>query len=427
MSINLGFASGALPTGTTTGDPLDITFGSGFGTPVFVWIQVSGGVTAATEIGSDPFISYGMTDMTNQICHAYGMEARSAANERGWTIYSSADLFQLNNKSGVGSNGTAAFGSAITDGVRLTIGTPPTKAYGYAAFAINGGGSQAFVGTKGTIGAGFSSNITSPGFQPNVVIALGHGLYSGTPAWTNGALSSVGFAVDHPSGIQNCHGSWWSKQAVDPTETALFITDAYCTSKLNSGTTGVLLGHVSAFLSTGFEMTNDDVDSASVGMGYAALRLPNLGAWAGVMTTPASTGLKTFTEPNFVPQGWMVVENAATVLNTIQTSTSSSSMGVGIAAGRTSTGDFCAQVREADNVINPYSPKGLFDNQIANVMTDVGTTKVVANFSSWGSQGPVADFTNVATTGAQWPSLIFGSGKSLVMPRRRAIRHLIGR
>jgi len=358
--------------------------------------------------------------------NAYGVERRVAPlGERGWTFYSRNGMIAMNAQA-ASSVGLASLNSTITDGIRLDIDETFDKSYLYGALGFFGSGGLALAGDMGSIGPTFSQNVTSMSGRPNLVFCFGQAAYSSSPTWQNGALSSVGWAVDGISGIQNCGCFWWNKQAANPTEVAARSSATYCTAKLNSGSTGLGQGYISAFLSNGFTVRNADLDVLIPGIGYLALGLPNVALWAGHITTPATNGAASFTNLGRRPQAWIVGQNLVTSADTTDTGDTSSCMGIGMAAGRGTVTSYSAAVRERDKVTT-YEAGAVASANIAHLYNANGADGILASSASMDASGVSANFTETIIDNTLWPSLMIGDGRSLVVPKRRAHKPLIGR
>lgn len=432
MPINTAASTRTTPT---SGATFDVTFPSGFGTPVAYVIVVSGGTTNGSEVTSRPLLSIGMGDGTNNICYAVGAEAAVAGRENNWYFASTVDLIAINNQSGSGFNGRASFNSLITDGIRLNIDTAFSQLYQLKAWAVNGAGVEAYVGTDTGPAPSASRSVTAAGFQPNCGIALGNKLYSASPTWIASEAWSIGFFADNPAGIQNSGLAWLSPDNLVTTDIRCHVSSGYCTAGISSPPTPATpevqaFGRVSAFLSNGVTLRNDWSDGAIAGWGFLMLKLPNAGVWTDVIDVSPST---TDYDIGFIAQTLFAASSFMTTANAIQAGAITdqnpdvTTFGFGFAANRTAIVQGCGSAKEADLTVVPYNSGAVSDNILAN-LRDNSTGNMRIQVDSWRAAGfRLADVLSSPAGTRKWPVLAIGNGLSLAYNPRTSQKAMLKR
>lgn len=319
MALAVRQVTQAAPSTDTTQDYTS----SGFGTPTWCMVIATHNATADTW-ANDASISIGFYDGTNQKVITTGMEDGAnpaAGNQRDQQT--DGDVVAMYYDSTLRRSASAAF---ITDGVRLTwadLGQDRTH-----CTVIFGKGETASVVGWGTPNAtqDASSNITTTGCDPNLVLMVGTSR-SSENAGTNTVRKSYGFAYDTGASIEQFSVSHQFGNG-DPTDMNSQTSNQYACSHLNPA------GHhrpgydITAMGTGQFTVTTRD-NAGAGGFIFLALEITEA-VTTFAATTPTSAGdFDPFTCSN-TPLWVMMLPTAEDTLNTNRSGTQSASEGFGI-------------------------------------------------------------------------------------------------
>jgi hypothetical protein len=408
----------------TAGNTQDFTTNAaGFGTPTAAIVLVSKALTDTT-VANEGVASVGITDGTNQRTWASDFQNVGTGNTNTKCRGETSEVIYVHNVVGTGTHGRASFASWINDGtnygLRVTIDTQFNAAYKVAVFLF-GGDVQGVVNDYAAPSSGGTTTVSGLPFAPDLIFAIGNRTWNST----NVDVGSVvyGLAARVPS-LVNAGFHMGCPDNIT-TSTCYVAIDNYCGYGGGTLNAESPKQSVTSFTSDGFVIT-EGAGAAGIPQAYLALHLPNLPLYLGIISTPTSTGNASFTGFGFQPQAYMLLTTMADATATTQVDTRASACGIGIVAGATPT-QHAQSLSQKDNVSTQVA-KCVSDAAAAEQLGDAGTVLIRAAHNAFLSDGVQLNFTIADGTSRKWVLLGLGSNaKSDPLPRRRAIRHFLGR
>lgn len=277
-----------------------------------------------------------------------------------------------------------------------------------------------FVGTY-TTGAAASDTtaVTDPAFLPDAVIAISSD--TTIPGATNPLLYSLGFAVNGSG--QNCVGMREGNGAGTGQPSLRIAADRLAIEVDVSGNE-VWGSELTSWDANGFTVTQRTAGGGGDEVGYMALNLGSLSAWAGTVTSPTSTGSQSITSPGFTPILVILLLSTGEETGTGYTDNRAGSWGAG---AFTANGQYSntVQIEDAADTTNTQS---LSNDVAVDLPDDDGVALCTASFVSMDSAGWTLNHTAVAATGKVWPAFAIGSvsaagwGRLLSGERNRLVK-----
>lgn len=291
----------------------------------------------------------------------------------------------------------AEFSTFITDGVRINITTASSA---YKGICVLFAGSDLSTHANNVADVGDStdteSNVTAPGFEPDLVFAC----------LTDGPLDTSGSSIELSFGI--CHNG------VSITERCILLRNQNGEAAgdpkfwLNTGFSG---GHISAaggadwdleidsFDASGFSMFTRNGGGNNSGVGYLALAFAGaVGISLNTEATPTSIGNSSTTNPGFTPQAVIGVQTYGQSVDTEIDNTSDAGAW-GIAAFTANT-ELCVAVADEDAAATTNTQSHINTKSI-DVPNDDGSVALTADFVSMDANGYTLDWTDVEAAGRQ--------------------------
>jgi hypothetical protein len=381
---------------TSTSATVDLT-APGLGTPKAALIWSSGATSKETAI-DDARMSFGFTDGTNSFvtcCFDQHNVGTTVAKRRATT---GSVVMHIDGSSVIGE-ATAAF---ITDGVRLTMATGFSSAFLVTAllFGDDGTGdviSDVFVGT-GTTGAQLEqTDVTAPGFQPEVFI-LAHGPEVANDTHEDDAHIGIGVGKRNGTNITG-HGasSWFSAHGVETTS-SLAQTDASSLNNFLNNSTNVQ-GELQILNidSEGFSYRDLDADAATWDFGYICMAGSafETNLYSDQYGVADGTGDQPRTGVGFQPGCVFQVQGGTTVAGAVD---DTSPLGFTIAAFD-STDEFLQNIIVRDNVATSDTSNMAKSKSVFN-QNDLTTVNNEATFVSFDADGWTLNYTTAVATNA---------------------------
>lgn len=279
---------------TTTGT-LDFT-ASGYGTCIGAIFNVSGALAGDGTPTNAAQMSIGATDGTNQRCV-------SCRSTNGSVLTSTARYKDTSHcfmlmVSGGAVNGSAAFSSFITDGVRVNIDDAFGNAfYCEATLLFDEGGDDFYVGTGDTSSG--NQTITSVGFQATYLQGFTT-MQSSTGTGQTGAKFSMGFAL--PDGTQNAISFYEGHSLADGAPSARADGSYFLRDIQDASVNGAV--QIGSFTSTGFTATQ--INGSGFEFYYVAVKCSNA-VTLDLELSRSTTGSRSHTGPGGLPTfvcGW---------------------------------------------------------------------------------------------------------------------------
>lgn len=395
---------------TTNGGTQDFV-ASGFGTPLCALFFASG-AAANNTVATHGLLNVGVTDFTNS--HSIGVATQSgqASSDTGSSGGNSAlrTLFDADQSlSGLAS------ASTITNGARLTWTDAPPASYLVNAVLFGGTNvSNCAVGaTAGSATLNGTLAITSPGFRPDIVIAIDEG------DSTVHARPSIGIAVlDGASIVQRVIGLS-DQDAVSPTQTVGSMFDNRIVLSSNGGASSSL--ELTSFDTNGFTVTTRGA-AVAPSIRYLAMKLSG-GLRAKLITcpTPTATGVTSCSGSGWTPQGGIVLQTESASLNGYFTADDGEAFGIGAFSLSSSAS---SAIYTEDNSATSLSES--ITNSLPVHMRKDSANFIMASFSQFNGNGVEFNYSNVAGTARQLGVLLIeapggggGSSPSFMLRRRQ--------
>ena len=305
-------------------------------------------------------------------------------------------------------DGEADFVSFNANNVIINWGDAPSAAYLMTVVLFAGTDLSAHADTATLGNQDVESDVTDPGFEPDVVLM-------GTPGYTlddaehTGGWMSFGVAVNKTGVPQYCT-AWWSENAVAAASTRGIISDDYGIGQISNSDTWTWSGEVSGFDTNGFSITPRGGNSGD-DVGYLALRFNNAVDFkAGILTTPTGAGSESVTDPSFCPQFLALGLTQLTSVDSVDATGNGSSIGFSFVD---EDDQYCTSVQSED-AADPTNTQSLSDNQIVNLPNDDGTTAHTATLTSLDTNGWTWNFTNTEGTAVYYWYLAIGDADSAI-------------
>lgn len=394
---------------TSTGNQA-ITVSMGGATPVAALIMATSATTDATA-AAHAVLGVGWAVSTSS---RVAFSAESQDNVTPINIaqaLSTSLMVKTYTGAGAGTQDAAAdFVSFGADTVTINWSDAPAAAVYLHVVAWYSASMSAYNGSVG-LGTGTSAiDVTSPGFEPDAVIAMYR-----TGDLTNSWEWSMGFASNDRAGTVAQRSVWMAEQEA-ATSNLLMRSDDRGVIVDGNGAGGLSwYAALGSFDSQGFSVT-PSASSGSSTMYYLALRFDNAGdAKVYSYSTPTSTGSASDTGAGFTPAGVIYLTTLLEGATNAGAGITDGKAGTWGLAAINSSAQWSSTVTRQDNV-NPSNTQSLSDDQAFNVPLHDGTAGVVGTFSSFGGSGATYSYATVTGTAKWWPAIAFKSGGSQTTP-----------
>lgn len=396
--VTIGVQRTTLPTSSTTTH--DVTV-SGLGTPtaaIFIFYRDTG--TAGNANQQDCVMGYGFSDGSNHFS-AYADWLDGTSDHNGERAQSTSYVAMLDEE----ATNNAAFGSWITDGVRLNV----TNGSGLTGCHVDlilfaGDDVDAAVGNFQVPGStGSTRTISSLSFQPKLIFATTAGIANATNQ--THSVISWGVAYDTGSGIEQSVISRGAHHSHDYLG-CVRRNDGFAAQAFTQGTPW--RQEVTSFTSDGFVVTERDQNAGSDDVGYLCLALGDAGIKLNdAYGTPTATGTDTVGTTTFTPQFFMSCLSRDT---SSTHDTSSNNCFITECIGNTlidGNQSLYNQTQVDTTSRTPATYRSSSTTEALNLFTDATSnttfdedTLAVADFDSFSSTGTVLDYTTVSGNGS---------------------------
>lgn len=381
----------AMNTGTGTQDITTSDLGGL--TPSAVLFFITNATADATAVDGARFSVGAATSTTLEWCVGFQAQDAQATTNTDRRSDNTRCLFLL--QDGTTFREVAAeFDSFITNGVRINITVASSAYFLEAVFFAGADVTNAYAGYV-SLGNTLDlvTDITAPGFQPNLVIAAcAHSLNN--TATTN-ANNSIGVVRENSGTVTQRSLCWRDGDADANVTTVSNVSDLYGIHALTSGGAVQWGGEFGAFDASGFSVTTRVAGSSTTSLAYLALKINNASTYVDTFTAPASTGTESTTAPAFEPQFALVGLTMATTVNTVETDGDSENFGVGVWSA---TGQSFQMVSDDDNAVdsNTYS----LNTTTRPILLKNGaqSTNIEATFTGFTATGWDLNYTTTAGT-----------------------------
>lgn len=266
-----------------------------------------------------------------------------------------------------------------TSGIRINITNAPASALLLTVILFAGSDLQAHAGVEALGNVGVATDVTAPGFRPQIVFAACTEGVVGASA--NGRFS-FGVAVDSGGITQRCIALMDNNGNATSFPSGFLSTVGACAETTSGGVAWT--GSVSNFDANGFSVT-PLTGNAGSDMIYLALDVGDTGVWCGTVDAPTLTGSDwTETGPGFTPQLGILGLSMHTAVDSHDGTGKSAVVGM---AAFTSTQEYCntACVEDGQGTMDNQC---LVDNQMLNLPDDGGVqafdiSSPTLNASGW--------------------------------------------
>ncbi len=358
-------------------------------TPVAVMIiQNHADADATVKTGVE--YGVGFSDGTNEACIAIYVHDNVTTTVTGTQRSTSNVISTVFDDSN--PEVTATVQSFITDGVRLTFTGVNGDAQLYTVIFFAGVDVSAHVDTVAVTSPAL--DITTPGFEPDLVFALGGqtGVGIFQPAVTMfGACANDG-------GETQMGWSWDTSNGAGTSDVEAYLGTTDIISAIYNGVLDYEIT-LSDFDANGFSAERTS-GSSTRGFNYLALSFGgSANVWVGGMDTPTTDGDDVQTGPAFKPQFVLLGTTDLPSVNTVAEDGDAGSFGISVFDKDGNEFSNCWADEDAETTTDTQS---LNDNQAVNYASDDGAQQQAATFSTMDANGWTLNFSVADGTTRKW-------------------------
>lgn len=342
---------------------------TGFGTPTVAIIYAT--QAAADNTAADGLnLSFGVYDGTTQWMCGGNSEHGQGTTDTD-RISSTTNCLQLATP-GTTTTIVAATASFITDGVRLSFSTASSQVLVTVILFNNVG--EVWAGTVTLSTQDTEVNVTSPGFEPNLLIACSIGATS----VTSGSFFSVslGFASQ---ATQKCF-AWSSSDSA-----AISAVNAILYSNRIAAQTTTWSAEASNFDADGFSLTARGGDSGGDLVFVLAMECPSNDVWVGGFTNPTTLDATwDVSNASFQPDFALEVYTACGAEDASEADADAGVFAIGVA---TADEEMCISLSEGDNLAATDNQSFVDADTMVRVRGDTGGALLNGQFDSFQATG----------------------------------------
>lgn len=375
---------------------------SGFGTPKAA-IFIANEATVNQVSHADASIGFGFTDGSRQFCvAAHSQDSQADSNTAHKT--STTQCIEIISSDAT-HIGYASFSQWVTDGVEINWTAAPDVTGWFVTCILVGGSDVSMYAGDFTASGSVTTetNVTDPGFTPDSVILIGAGndAYDTQDSPTAQALFMLGFANWDGATVTQCSSNWQADDASATSVNRNLVSDLYA----NEHPAASYAIEIKDFDAQGFSAWTR-IAGGAFKYAYLAMKFGGVaGHWAGIVTSPTTTGNKSVTTPGFKPQLVLQLPCTVTIKNSSRTS------------GSTGAGAFGLTAFDAASI---FSTTVEDEDAAAFMVTDSwADTRLVcrdylqqiiyvATFVSFDTNGWTLNYTTASLSGRVWPTLAIG-------------------
>ncbi len=372
---------------TSTGTQDITTSDLGGLTPKAAMVFLSTAVTDGTA-ADDRVFMWGITDGTNEYNMSHFSDHGVTTSDSEWDNNGPTFIY-IQNAVGV-QDGSAAFSAWITNGIRINWTDAPAAAYLLTVVLFAGTDLSVDVDS---IGMGnvvdTATDITAPGFTPDVIFCFIQGSHNSNPR---------GFGMAHFDGVstitQRCVTVNDRDNRTTTQQYLIIQTDRVVEQRL--GAFGLDYYVVlSDFDANGFTVTNRSDGANNDSFTYLALNFGGaVSSWVGTHNTGTSTGNVSDTGPGFTPQFVFQMLSLAEATATQYTANRAGSIGFSaIDANNEYT-----TIVSSEDAVTTTNTQSLSDDRAIVVPDDDGTLDIEATFVSFDANGWTVNYSNAPAT-----------------------------
>lgn len=394
----------------------DITI-AGFGTPKAA-LFICSVATSNGSAASDFNLSIGAaTGAANEWCLSVNNEDGQPDTDTAATT-DSDKCIRLNTAGGPTVDGEAEFTAFITDGVRINWTNAPSAAW-LLTVVLFGGTDLAAHANNVALGNSLDNavDVTAPGFEPTLVIAVCQGGL-GMDANATSLQHSMG-VVHNGAGIsQRSVGFRHSNGASEGSPDGR-CTETYGILQVTTSATLDWGGEFGTFDGSGFTVTTRIAGANSTSLMYLALRLGGSeSGWVGTVDTPTSPGDDSETGPGFEPQ---LVLQIGSHMEAIDTAYNSSPLAGALGLGAFSTNNEYMTAVADEDAASTTDTQSLSADTAIELPQDDGTAGLTAAFASMNNDGWTLNYSAVEGNAKKFFGLAIESIVNIPIPifRRR--------
>lgn len=364
----------------------------------------------------------GATDLTSSIGVASGEQDANASAGFRSLLSTSKCIFTTNGQTGNQTDPVGAYGSTLTNGVRMALSSDGTANRKVTALLISGTDIAMKVGTQAIASGTTSATITHGlGGTPDWIMLWG--VFGTSTSEADATGMSVGF-WDRTTTNQTCI-ALRATTGASPTDQAAIVRDNAAGSVLAAAaeTCSVTLTSIG---STQFTITLSASAATNTLWGWTALRGASVQMFTKnlLMQNPTSTGTAALVSGmSGKPQAYISLPSRLTTKNAIQTDDSTGSLGFCTAATNDySTTTYAAAVNTIkDNVATSVAKTRISASNAVLTLDNTGAVDIQATVSSWDSAGVTLNYTNAGASLFYMPVLAFGmtTPTATYIPRRQ--------
>lgn len=376
-------ATGRHALNTSTGNQSLTTANFGNATPKAA-IQISSFATTNDSEAAHGQLSIGFTDGTTDRCISLSSEDAQGTTDtvRGFT----PNFLRINIPGNLSPDVVADFNAWVTDGVQVNITNAPSAAYLTQTILFGGTNLQAHVSSVTTGQPNVAQDITTVGFEPDIVFFIDVDRNLDQELSDN--FGAFGVAHNGDTVTQRCIG-FEDNEGDSATATRGLYSDVYASS-----IPGDYQIEISDFDTQGFSITPRSAGARDVA--YLALKLPDKLMSLTTLQTPPLTGdqeVDLDIDPNLLIAGMSM--HAST--NTLNTTGEAFPIGLWSADG---SDEYSTTMRSEDGA-DPTDAACLSSDSII-LTDDAGSTAFTGSLKSFDSDGFTLTWTAVSGTPRHW-------------------------
>lgn len=414
----------------TSGTTEDLTV-SGFGTPDGYMFVSSRGTANGTEAPHAIF-TLGAGDKTAELVAAVRDEDNQSTTDSDRRGATDESILWMDLGSSI--DGEMNYNTTATDGVQMSYGNNPAFAYLINGFLIRAVEVSCGNATH-TAGSNNSQNF-SVGHTVDVLICLGHTTSFNDAQSSNYSISYGAAVRGSGTAVQGQFAISLAQNTSLPQggTSSAKLWNNRCFGAMNSATTQENESRsleCTSFPTNAFQLTRrTGSGDFNLTFGYIAIELDtDVSAWAGVVTTPTTTGSEGKTDPGFKPQFLLMIPSAITTVNT-DVKTNVTGTGVLPLTFADATNQYTIWNRLEDTA-DPTDTASMVHNRLIYTPDSQGTILNDASLTSFDTNGWTWNFATANATARQCGVLAIeeeaGVAATSLPGRRSPLRALIGR
>jgi hypothetical protein len=384
---------------------------SGFGTPKGAIFLVGRAIALNTTVASG-VLTMGFTDGTTSgsVGSAWqdavaGSNCASMAQTRLITVLdaSGANIGDASSSDG----GRAVFSTWITDGIRVDWTTVPANAVLVTCILIGGSGvsNVAVLSSATPSTVDTATDITTVGFQPDLVIAAARETTSVTSNLRDLAQAGINYGVCTRAG-SNPHPQFalsiQEPDATNPTA-PIMHSDSAMIIKQAAGSARAI--ELRDFDSSGFSAFLRNATGTAYPFLFMAIKFSGLSAKILQTDSPTATGSHSISGAGFTPQFGMMFQSALTSWDAATSTDAAEVFGV---SAFTAAAQYCHAITTDDNVATSNIDSHTSDTPVKLIKD--GSTLMAASFTGFTSDGATFNYTTADASARKRIALFVSNG-----------------